>query len=225
MYQDLVARIRSDLARAGDAARAPAMQAYMKSALPFHGVPVPQVRKITRAVARAAPPLELDALVAAARELFDGATHREERYAALALVALPQARGKLELIPLHEHFATVGAWWDIVDETAHRIADLHDAHPRHTAAVARRWSTHDDLWLRRLAIISQLGRGDRVDPVLLGDIIEANIGDRECFIRKAIGWVLRDYARREPEWVQTFVRDHGQLSPLSRREALKHLSG
>ena len=74
MYQDLVARIRSDLARAGDAARAPAMQAYMKSALPFHGVPVPQVRKITRAVARAAPPLELDALVAAARELFDGAT-------------------------------------------------------------------------------------------------------------------------------------------------------
>lgn len=225
MSQALVARIRRDLERAGDHARAPGMQAYMKSALPFHGVRVPQVRTIARAAARAESALQLDTLVAAAYELFDHATHREERYAALALVALPPARGKAELLPLHEHFATVGAWWDIVDETAHRVAELHDAHPRHTAEVVRRWSTRDDLWLRRLAIISQLGRRDRVDVLLLTDVIEANVTDREFFIRKAIGWALRDYARWDPQWVQVFVSNHDHLSPLSRREALKHLSG
>lgn len=221
----LVGRIRADLTNASDPARAPGMQAYMKSTLPFFGVPVPQVRRITRSVARAEPDLDLDALVGAARDLFDTATHREERYAALALLALPRARGRLELVPLHEHFATTGAWWDIVDETAHRIADLHDEHPRHTAEVVRRWSRHDDLWLRRLAIISQLGRRDRVDPTLLADVIEPNLTDRDFFIRKAIGWALRDYARTRPDWVRAFVSDHDQLSPLSRREALKHLSG
>lgn len=221
----LVARIRSDLAREGDPDRAPGMQAYMKSALPFFGVRVPQVRSITRAAARAEPALELDALAAAARELFDNATHREERYAALALLALPIARGELHLIPTHEHFATAGAWWDIVDETAHRIADLHDAHPGETARVVRAWSAHDDMWLRRLAIISQLGRKDRVDAVLLTEVVEANMSDREFFIRKAIGWALRDYARVQPGWVSDFVAAHEhQLSGLSRREALKHLA-
>lgn len=222
----LVDRIRADLARESDPDRAPGMQAYMKSALPFLGIRVPRVRAITRAAARAEAGAEVDELVDAARELFDGAGHREEWYAALALMALPAARGRPELIPTHEHFATSGAWWDVVDETAHRIADLHDAHPRDTARVVRDWSTHDDLWLRRLAIISQLGRKDRVDAALLAEVIDANVSDREFFVRKAIGWALREYARARPEWVRAFVAAHGErLSPLSRREALKHLTG
>jgi 3-methyladenine DNA glycosylase AlkD len=124
---------------------------------------------------------------------------------------------------LYEHLTTTGAWWDHVDDLAHRVAELHDAHPTEAAAIVRRWSTADDLWLRRLAIISQLGRRDRVDPVLLAEVIEPNIADREFFIRKAIGWALREYARVEPEWVRTFVADHDDLSGLSKREALKHL--
>ncbi len=122
-----------------------------------------------------------------------------------------------------EHLATTGAWWDHVDDLAHRIAELHDAHPSETAVIVRRWSTDADLWLRRLAIISQLGRRDRVDPALLTRVIEPNIADREFFIRKAIGWALREYARIEPEWVRTFVAEHDDLSGLSKREALKHL--
>ena len=79
-----------------------------------------------------------------------------------------------------------------------------------------------DLWLRRLAILSQLGRRDRVDLALLADVIEPNTADPEFFIRKAIGWALREVARVDPAWVRTFVEEH-ELSPLSRREALKHL--
>ena len=111
-----------------------------------------------------------------------------------------------------------------MDETAHRIADLHDVHPDETGVVVRRWCTEDDVWLRRLAIISQRGRRDRVDAQLLGAVIEPNLTDPEAFIRKAIGWALREYARVRPEWVRSFIAAHEDaLSPLSRREALKHL--
>ncbi len=219
----LVSAIREALRDAADAERAPAMQAYMKSTMPFRGVQVPRVRQITKAAARAHPLLTLGELETAVRTLWDEAAFREERYAASALLASSLGSGRLELVPLYDHLATTGAWWDHVDDLAHRIAELHDAHPVETAAIVRRWSTAPDLWLRRLAIISQLGRKDRLDPDLLTEVIEPNIDDREFFVRKAIGWALREYARLEPDWVRTFVVDHPGLSGLSKREALKHL--
>ena len=101
-------------------------------------------------------------------------------------------------------------------------ADLHDAQPGPTAALVLDWSRDENLWIRRTAILSQLGRRDRVDPEVLTGTIEPNLADREFFIRKAIGWALREYARVAPDWVRAYVADH-DLSPLSRREALKHL--
>ena len=219
----LVSEIREALRAAADDDRAPRMQAYMKSVMPYLGVPMPAVRAITKAALRAHPLHTLDELEAVVRTLWDEATFREERYAASGLLAAKVATGRLELVPLYEHLATTGAWWDHVDDLAHRIAELHDAHPDEAAAVVRRWSTVDDFWLRRLAIISQLGRRDRVDPVQLSVVIEPNIAEREFFIRKAIGWALREYARVEPDWVRRFVAEHPGLSGLSRREALKHL--
>ena len=196
----------------------------MKSAMPFLGVRVPDVRRITRALAKSQPPAGLDSLEASVLELWDNASHREERYAAAELLRLRIAKGQLSLIPLHEHMAVTGAWWDHVDEIAHHIADLHDAHPAETAHDVHRWSTSEDMWLRRLSIISQLGRRDRVDTELLTEVIEPNMSDTEFFIRKAIGWALREYARVDPDWVRTFVSEReDQLSGLSRREALKHV--
>jgi len=196
----------------------------MKSAMPYLGVRVPDVRRLARAAAKAHPPADLDELERAVRELWDHADYREERYAAAGLTGLRLAKGRLELLPLHEHMAVTGAWWDHVDEIAHRIADLHDAHAVETAAVVRRWSRSDDMWLRRLSIISQLGRGDRVDTRLLTEVIEPNMADPEFFIRKAIGWALREYARVDPTWVREFVAAReDELSGLSKREALKHV--
>ena len=219
----LVSDIRDGLRDAADAERAPGMQAYMKSSMPFLGVPMPAVRRITKAAARAHPPLTLGELETVVRTLWDEAEYREERYAASGLLATKVGTGRLELVPLYEHLATTGAWWDHVDDLAHRIAELHDAHPVETAAIVRHWSTAADFWLRRLAIISQLGRKDRTDAVLLADVIEPNIAEREFFVRKAIGWALREHARLQPAWVRTFVADHDDLSGLSKREALKHL--
>lgn len=195
----------------------------MRSAMPFLGVRVPQVRRLVRTLVRDLGIRDPAVLATAARELWDDATHREERYAAAALLGLPPLEGDLGLVPFHEHVARTGAWWDHVDEAAHRIADLHDAHPEETATVVVRWSTDDrSLWVRRLAIISQLGRKDRVDLDLLATVLEPNLADREFFIRKAVGWSLREAAKVHPDWVRAYAAGH-ELSPLSRREALKHL--
>lgn len=220
---DLADRIRAALRAAADPDLAPGQQAYMKSAMPFLGVRMPEVRRIVRQQVRdAGMAKDGPALAATSLELWDGASHREERYAANELLAQPALRGDWTLVPQLEHMARTGAWWDHVDGIAHRVAALHDAHPVATAVLVRRWAVDDDFWIRRLAIISQLGRGDRLDRELLAATIEPNLAEREFFLRKAIGWALRDAARAHPDWVRAFVAEH-ELSPLSRREALKHL--
>lgn len=194
----------------------------MKSDMPFLGVGVPEVRRITRARVRTVPHEEGDMLRDAARTLWDDAAYREERYAAMSLLAVPAASVDPVVIPLIEHMVRTGGWWDYTDELAHRLGALHDSHPVETAALVRRWSTDGDMWIRRIAIISQLGRRDHVDRGLLEQVIAPNLADRAFFIRKAIGWALRDYSRVDPDWVREYADTH-ELSPLSRREALKHL--
>ena len=217
----LAAEIREALREAADPALAPGQQAYMKSEMPFLGVRVPEARRITREAAKGID--DPEELRDAALRLWRGADHREERYAAQELMSRRPLRGRLDLLPVHEEMIRTGAWWDHVDEVAHRLADLLDAHPDALALELRVWADDEDLWIRRAAIIAQLGRKDRVDRALLTDTIEPNIADREFFLRKAIGWALREVARTDPDWVRAFVDAHPDLSPLSRREALKHL--
>lgn len=221
----LADRIRGELRAGADPERAAGNAAYMKvaerGALPYLGVRRPEVRRIARTAASGLP-ADDDTMLAVVRELWDDAEFAEERYAAQDLLGLRWARGRLDLLDLHRHIAVTGAWWDHVDEAAHRIADLVDAHPDEMGEVLRAWSRDDVLWIRRLAIIGQLGRRDRVDRQLVADVIEPNLADPEFFIRKATGWALREVARLDPGWVREFVATH-DLSPLSRREALKHL--
>ncbi len=90
--------------------------------------------------------------------------------------------------------------------------------------IVREWATDDDLWLRRTAIISQLTFKEQTDLALLREAIEPNLSDTSFWIRKAIGWALRQHARTDPDWVRAVVAEYGErLSGLSRREALKHL--
>jgi 3-methyladenine DNA glycosylase AlkD len=219
---EFVAEVRAALNAQRDPVRAVGQQAYMKSAMPYYGLPAAVVQKIVRELNKRHA-FDLDGIASYSRALWDGAEYREERYVAIGLTGFPVAKGRLELVPLYEHQACTGAWWDFVDDIAHRIADLHDAHPGQTARIVRGWSRSDTFWLRRLAIISQLKRKERTDTDLLAEVIARNADDKEFFIRKAIGWALRDYAYTDPDWVRAFAATH-DLSPLSRREALKHIA-
>ena len=219
---DLAETIRAALAAGGDPDRAPGQQAYMKSTMPFYGVPLQEVRGLTKVAATGVT--DAAALRATAVELWDAASRREERYAAMHLLGQRALRADPEVLPIVEHMVRTGRWWDITDELAHRIAEALDARPVETTALVRKWSVDQDFWMRRIAILSQLGRRDRVDPALLAAVLGPNTDDPEFFIRKSIGWALRDYARVAPDWVRAYV-EGTPLSPLSRREALKHLSG
>jgi 3-methyladenine DNA glycosylase AlkD len=153
--------------------------------------------------------------------LWDDAGFREERYAAVVLLAVRGVDGDPAIVPAIEHMVRTGQWWDFTDELAHRLPPLLDRDPR-TADLLRRWSVDDDMWMRRVAVIAQLGRKDAVDRALLADVLAPNLADTRFFIRKAVGWALRDLARVDPDWVRAYADAH-ELSPLSHREALKHL--
>ncbi|HHV22223.1 MAG TPA: DNA alkylation repair protein [Propionibacterium sp.] len=226
---DFVEAIRRALADRRDPERAGSQQRYMKSALPFRGVPVPEVRKLTGALLRThGASTEHTAWVATIRSLWDGAAWREEKYAALALARAPRHRAFAadpDSLDLYRHLVLTGQWWDLCDETAHLVGRALSADPAAVTPVLRGWSREENLWLRRVAILSQLDRKGETDAELLAYAIEGSIDDPDFFARKGIGWALRQHSKTDPEWVRGFVADHPGLSRLSVREALRLLDG
>lgn len=193
----------------------------MKSDLPYLGVRMPELRRAWRDVFASHPLATREAFAAELRELWDEAEYREERYVALALLdRYPQWVS----LPLLERLVVEGAWWDYVDSLAGKVGTLLRGDPA-VAGELRRWSRDENLWKRRVSIICQRGFREDTDLALLYDCIGANLEDRAFFVRKAIGWALRDYAWHDPGEVARYVGDHaGRLSPLSRREATKNLA-
>ncbi len=225
---ELLLQLRAELQRAADPDRAASMQAYMKSALPYHGVPAVPMRAI---FGRLLATLRFDSAAQwreAVLGLFRAAQFREERYAAIELSGHRLARPfqDLDALPMYEEMIVSGAWWDYVDTLAtHRLGGLLRKEPRVVAKVMRAWSRSDDLWKRRSAILCQLQLKEDTDLALLADCLAPALPAREFFLRKAIGWALRQYARTDPQWVLAYVREHSaELSPLSQREALKHVA-
>ncbi len=218
--------VRTALAQAADPNRAVGQQRYMRSALPFYGVSVTQTRSIVRAAVKEHPPSDRASWLAIVRALWDGATHREERYAAIAVLRQRGWRRWLyaddELLALLRHLIVTGAWWDLVDDLASHVAgDLLRAEPGTMRPLLLGWARADDLWLRRTAILSQLLSRASTDPDLLAYAIEGSLDDPDFFARKAIGWALREYSKTDERWVRTFVESNvDRLSPLSVREAL-----
>lgn len=223
----LVSAVRAALAGAGDPDRAVGQQAYMKSEMPFHGVTAAELTKLLRPLLAAYAPVDRASHEATVRALWDEATHREERYAATALARHRAARTcrDPDALDLHRHLVVTGAWWDHVDVVAaHLVGEVLRGHRSATTPVMRRWAVDHDLWVRRTSVLCQLPHRGETDVALLRDTVEANVDDPSFWLRKAIGWALREYAKTDPDWVRAEVDRLGdRLSPLSRREALKHL--
>jgi 3-methyladenine DNA glycosylase AlkD len=154
-----------------------------------------------------------------------GLPHREEKYLALDVAGRFRDFVDTASLPLYRRLIVEGAWWDFVDEVAtHLVGHLVVHHPAEAWPEVDTWIGHPDMWLRRSAIICQVGAKERTDAERLFSICEARIEEKEFFIRKAIGWSLREYAKTDPEAVAEFAKAHrGQLSGLSFREATKHI--
>ncbi len=224
----LVAAIRAGLAEHADPETAAQQQRYMKSSMPYRGLKTPVQRAVVGPLIAQHPLPDRVQWEASVRTLWDEAAYREERYAAEALAGDRRYWGHQDpdCLDLYEHLVVTGAWWDHVDVIAiHLIGPIQRSSRPALDATLRTWSTDPNLWRRRSAIIHQIGAKETTDRELLVDCLLPNLADREFFIRKAIGWALRQYARFEPDWVRGFVGEHeDRMSGLSRREALKHLS-
>jgi 3-methyladenine DNA glycosylase AlkD len=223
---EFLTAVRTGLAEIADPAKAPEMQRYMKSEMPFRGVPSPQRRSLGNRLFAEHPLSDVDEWRTTVLALWRDAEYREERYLAIDLTGYRRyaAWQTPDLLPMYEELIVTGAWWDYVDElAARRVGPLLRTHRAALDPILRRWATDADRWRRRTSIICQLGAKEGTDTDLLTHCVEANLDDRDFFIRKGIGWALRQFARTEPAWVRTFVTTHPTLSPLSRKEAMKHL--
>jgi 3-methyladenine DNA glycosylase AlkD len=199
----------------------------MKSEMPYRGITAPDLRAISKIVIADHPLASCGDWREAVLELWRGAQFREERYAALGLLAHRRHRECMapDVLPMYEELITTGAWWDYVDEVAHHVGNLLRSHPQKIRPVMRAWSTDENLWKRRVSIICQLSFKRDTNLDLLYGNIEPNLADRNFFIRKAIGWALRSYAWTDPEEVARYVAaNEARLSGLSRREALKNIA-
>jgi len=220
-------RLRRELRAVALPENAPAMQAYMKSAMPFLGVSAGGLRAACRRVFAGLELRDAAHWRGLVLGLWRSARYREERHGAIELTGLRSARAfqDLDALPMYEELIVNGAWWDFVDVLAkHRLGPLLRTHPRAMRAAMLAWSRDANLWKRRSSILCQLGFKHQTDRGLLYACIEPSLDSREFFLRKAIGWALRQLAWTDPEEVRRYVRAQaGRLAPLSRREALKNL--
>ena len=226
MNSRLVSAIRKELEAAANPEKAEGMKWYMKSEMPYRGVQTVPLRKICKKVFADHPLRDFTDWTETVLRMWRRAKFREERYCAMELTGHKSYSDHqtMKALPMYEEMVVTGAWWDYIDNLAgHRLRDILVRYPKGMARRMRAWSHDEHLWKRRSSIICQLRRGHDTDLDLLYDCIEPNLADKEFFIRKAIGWALRDLAWFDLDTVESYVAENEErLSALSKREALKN---
>ena len=214
--------IEDELRAAGTPERAAGEKRYLRSDLDFLGVTVGQVRA---AVRRVAPSLDRDGLLAVVDELWTGPVFDRRLAAALLLDARAELLGPTDLALL-ERLIRASHTWALVDVLAGDVAGAVLVRHPEAAGQLDRWAADGDFWLRRsslLALLTPLKRGLALDRFL--GYADAMLDEKEFFVRKAIGWVLREEGKRRPDEVVAWLapRTH-RASGVTLREAVKYVS-
>jgi len=223
LSDDVVERVTRAFEGARDAEKAPAMKAYMRDQFEFLGIPSPVRVALGRdALVGTGKPTEAD-LVAVSRSMWTK-PEREFQYFAAWYLRRHQQVLTADFMDTARHLITTAPWWDTIDELAQNVVGPLVRRDRTLVATMDAWIEDDDLWLARTAILHQNRWKTDTDAERLFRYCARRAGDTEFFIRKAIGWALREYTRVDPDAVRRFVREHdAELSGLSKREALKWL--
>jgi 3-methyladenine DNA glycosylase AlkD len=224
---------------AANAEQAVPMAKYMKNKFVFWGIPAPERRKIISEFLKKNGLPDSKNLEKVVKFCLQQ-PQREIHYFAVELVWLyfqkkiKNEKSKNEKVEekhlqesdveLLEHIITTNSWWDTVDNLIKSNGFYFKKFPHKTKEVTQKWINSENMWLRRSAIVFQLFHKEDTDETILFDYIQKCISEKEFFIRKAIGWALREYSKTNPEAVIEFVENNPQLSNLSRREALRWLS-
>ena len=199
------------------------MEAYMRNQFMFLGIKAPIRKELLKPFLNKSNRPPIDELRDVVKNLWEN-PYREFQFSAMELTSKYNKGLDPGFFTLFEYMITRKSWWDTVDYIASNlVGNLIKQYPDQGIKQINKWRQSENLWLVRTCIIFQLKYKTEVDEKLLFSIIEENIAHPDFFIRKAIGWALRQYAKFNPTPVLKFVNDH-ELSGLSKREALKHFN-
>ena len=208
---------------AADPARAAPMRSYMRDQFDFLGIRSTEQRALARQVLSGLANPDENELRTVALACW-ALPHREYQYFACDWLRRHARIASPDFLDTARRLVVTKSWWDTVDAlAAHVVGPLVSWHPDLLSTMDD-WSRHEDMWLVRTAILHQLRYGEATDAARLFRYCTAQAEHRNFFVRKAIGWALREYAKTAPDAVSVYVRAHERrLSPLSVREALKNL--
>ena len=220
----LVEHVRNSLSLLRDSELAAGMAAYMKTEMPFYGVQKPLRVPILREIKKNFAPRDLSEYEACVLALW-AQPHREEKYMAINYADSFQQFKVKDAIPLYERLIREGAWWDLVDPvSADLVGEAYLVERKSMKPLINKWSKDKDMWIRRCSLLAHLHHKDVTDEDQLFSLCLNLSSENEFFIRKAIGWALREYSKTAPKAVGKFLKSNrSQLSPLSNREGAKHL--
>ena len=205
-----------------DPVNAAGQEAYMRNKFSFIGLKAPIRKEIQRPFltkANLPPKDQLPDLIKALWEKEE----REFQMFGQELYFKYARSYEEDDINLMEFMVAYRSWWDSVDFIAAKCMGAYfQKFPGHRNAITDRWLESGNMWLQRSAVLFQLKYKDKTDTDLLSSIIHRLLGSKEFFINKAIGWILREYSKTNPQWVKEFVNTT-ELEPLSRKEAIRLL--
>ena len=197
------------------------MKAYMKGNFELLGIKSPLRRHLQREFLKnidKKAPINKNLV-----KLLWNEDNREFQYLAIDYLVKVKKQLQREDIIFIEELITTKSWWDSVDIIAsHLVGEICKMYPNLIDEYILKWSIDENMWLRRTSILYQLKYKENLDTRNLEKVIKANIEDKEFFIRKSIGWALREYSKTNKEWVRNFINNN-QLSNLSIKESSKYL--
>ncbi|MGA8116834.1 MAG: DNA alkylation repair protein [Actinocatenispora sp.] len=221
--QIVLDRLTDTYNSARDPGRARAMASYMRGAFPFLGIAAPEQRLLSRQATATLPrPTESD-LRATALRCWDR-PEREYQYFACAYLRRYIRLCSARFLDTARELITHKSWWDTVDPLAAHVVGGLVARHRRLSTEMDDWVLDSNAWLVRTALLHQLHYREATDTDRLFHYCTEQSGNPDFFVRKAIGWALREYAKTDPGAVRRYVGAHrGRMSPLTVREALKNL--
>ncbi|MFD2925336.1 DNA alkylation repair protein [Halobacillus naozhouensis] len=201
-------------------AQTEAMESYMKDQFSFYGLKTPERSKLVKQWLKSYASITYSERVETALLLFQE-RERECHYAALALLEQVSNQPPVSAIAVYKQLLTLKPWWDTVDMISSKLCGDYLLHYNdELTTITESWSRSEHLWVRRASLLNQLKFKDKTDEQLLYRTIHTLKHEKEFFIEKAIGWVLREYSKTAPESVIAFI-ESTELRSLSRREGLK----
>ncbi|PSW20619.1 DNA alkylation repair protein [Photobacterium sanctipauli] len=220
----MVIFMQQRMAEAGNKVDAKAMQDYMKTEQPFYGVKQPARKAIFKQAREHTKIDNFENYRRLVLWLWSG-ENREEQYLAMDAAEYYKAFRTLDAFPIYEEMLNEATHWDTVDKIASNLVGPLVNEHRELEAKLIEWRTSENMWLRRASLLAHLKHKEDTNVQLLEDTVLVLAHEQEFFIRKAIGWVLREYAKTNPDYVRNLVVQHDdRLSALSKKEALKALS-